>query len=75
MLSGIADPLTQLPDMHAVIDIAEALIVEGLDAKGRDSFWFQLYRPEPNTTPVGFDEDEQLASFAAFENALERTER
>ena len=46
----------------------EASATESMTAEERDKFNFQMYRPDPNEKPVGFDEDEQLDAFAAFES-------
>lgn len=67
ILTGIPDPLRQLPDLHAVLDVVEAAILEPMDRAEAGKFRFQLYRPDPSEKPKGFDEDDQLAAFAAFE--------
>ena len=73
MLAGIADPLNDLPDLHALLDVAEVLMLESLDEKDRDKLLNQLYAPDftPNgdgykAAPAGFDEEDQMASFDAF---------
>lgn len=68
ILAGIADPLRQLPDMHAVLDVVEAAALESKTADEVGQFHFQLYRPDPSEIPKGFDEDDQLDAFAAFES-------
>lgn len=68
--AGIADPLTQLPDMHAVLDLTEDLISEGKKPADLESWQFMLYRPDPNAAPESFSEDEQMAAFGAFEAAF-----
>lgn len=73
MLAGITDPLNDLPDMHAVIDVVEALVIEGKANEGGDAvqrFFFDLYKPEAGEKPAGFDEDDQMAAFDAFAGGL-----
>lgn len=73
MLAGVADPLRQLPDLHAVLDIAENVIMEGKANEGGDAlqrYLFQTYKPEMGEKPQGFDEDDQLDSFSAFAEGL-----
>lgn len=73
MLAGVADPLRQLPDLHAVLDIAENVIMEGKANEGGDAlqrYLFQTYKPEMGEKPQGFDEDDQLDSFGAFAEGL-----
>ncbi|WP_428847273.1 DUF7240 domain-containing protein [Rhodococcus ruber] len=67
ILAGIADPLRQLPDLHALLDVVEAVAGESMTRDELGQFHFQLYRPDPSEKPVGFEEDEQLDAFAAFE--------
>lgn len=67
ILAGITDPLRELPDLHALLDVVEASATEQMSTEERDKFNFQMYRPDPSEKPVGFDEDEQLDAFAAFE--------
>lgn len=67
ILAGIADPLRQLPDLHALLDVIEAMAVESKTQDEIGQFHFALYRPDPSEKPVGFDEGEQLDAFAAFE--------
>ena len=73
MLAGVADPLRQLPDLHAVLDIAENVIMEGKANEGGDAlqrYLFQTYKPEMGEKPQGFDKDDQLDSFSAFAEGL-----
>lgn len=73
MLAGVADPLRQLPDLHAVLDIAENVILEGKANEGGDAlqrYLFQTYKPEIGEKPQGFDDEDQLAAFDAFGGAL-----
>lgn len=73
MLAGIADPLAQLPDLHALLDIAENVILEGKANEGGDAlqrYLFQTYKPEIGEKPVGFEEEDQLAAFGAFAEGL-----
>lgn len=74
ILSGIADPLTMLPDMHAILDVTEALITENMESAKVDELHFQLYQPELGDNPEDFDEDAQMAAFEAFEAAMGKIE-
>ncbi|QOV97143.1 DUF7240 domain-containing protein [Rhodococcus pyridinivorans] len=60
--------MRELPDLHALLDVVEASATESMSVEDRDKFNFQMYRPDPSEKPVGFDEDEQLDAFAAFES-------
>ncbi len=78
-LGGIANPLLELPDIHALLDIAEVMLTESMDDRDRDKYLIQMYRPAPGrikeVVPQGFSEDEQLDSFEAAMRALEAVER
>lgn len=73
-MAGIPDPLRQLPDLHAVLDVAEVLRTEALTRDELSDYYRQVY-----STPVvaastttasaatpGFSVEEQKASFNAF---------
>lgn len=69
ILSGIPDPLRQLPDMHAILDVVEVILLDSAHTReDRDRLNTTLYRPslEDDTPPPGFEVAEQQASFAAF---------
>lgn len=53
--------------MHAILDVAEAMIVEHMDDKQRDRYYTETYRPDldSNEVPAGFDRASQMAAFAA----------
>ncbi|WP_280332010.1 DUF7240 domain-containing protein [Nocardia wallacei] len=71
ILAGIPDPLRQLPDMHAILDVAEVLITQHMTQEQLDRHNNALYRPEttaegmPVVAPRGFEVDEQLSAFDA----------
>lgn len=69
ILAGIADPLRTLPDLHALLDVAESLISEGMDKAELDKFHAGLYMPALGTVPEGFADDDLDDAFAAFEAA------
>lgn len=53
--------------MHQLLDVAELMIEEGLDAKQLAAFRRSLYRPEPGQTEVaGFDAREEMSGFNAL---------
>lgn len=62
-MAGISDPLTQLPDMHSLLDVTESIVMESFEKKeDRESFMDKLYMPDlsdPNAPlPPGFGEDD-----------------
>lgn len=71
ILAGIPDPLRQLPDMHAILDVAEVLITQHMTQEQLDRHNNALYRPEttaegmPVVAPSGFNVEEQLSAFDA----------
>lgn len=68
-MAGIANPLRDLPDMHAILDVAEYMLTEHMDNKALDRFQFKLYRPslDDPTPPKQFTAERQEQSFAAME--------
>lgn len=78
-LGGIANPLLELPDIHALLDITEVMLTEHMDARDRDGYMISMYRPTPGrlkaVAPQGFSDDEQQVSFDAAMKALENVER
>lgn len=44
-------------------------MVESMSSDDVTKFHFQMYRPDPNESPTGFDEDDQLGAFDAFASA------
>lgn len=53
--------------MHALLDVVEACVTEGMTAEERDKFQFSMYRPDPNEKPKNFEASDQLDAFAAFD--------
>lgn len=78
--AGIGDPLLALPDMHALLDFAEHMLTQNMDAKDRNTFNLQLYRPDVTTArrekiiPAGFSAEDQMSAFDAFTSALSTVE-
>ena len=68
IMAGIADPLRQLPDMHAILDVAEFILTEHMDQNQLDRYNSDMYRPAltDNFVPAGFDQASQMAAFTAF---------
>lgn len=68
IMAGIADPLRMLPDMHAILDVAEFILTEHMDQKQLDRYNSDMYRPDldSDVVPAGFDDASQRASFAAM---------
>lgn len=79
-MSGIPDPLRQLPDMHAVLDVAEAILTEPMTGDELSSYYRDMYAfsapvssaasaadaSAAEVDPPGFTAAEQQASFDAF---------
>jgi hypothetical protein len=70
-LAGIADPLRQLPDLHALLDVVEQMLVEGKDEAGLAKLNNNLYAPAIDETPTGFDAADTLDAFGAFSAAAD----
>lgn len=69
-MAGIAQPLQQL-ELHALLDIVEAMLEEGMDKKQLAALRRDLYRPEPGQpTVAGFTPAEEMKSFRAFQAQL-----
>lgn len=70
-MSGIADPLRQLPDMHAVLDVVEVLLTEAMTREELSTYYRDMYADNTpvsatSSAPAGFTREEQKASFDAF---------
>ncbi|UJE15688.1 hypothetical protein SEA_LIGMA_33 [Gordonia phage Ligma] len=76
---GITRPLEELPNLHVLLDLTEAAVMESFSGKDaereRKSFLDKLYAPERGKqlsgtghkpAPAGFDEDAMEAAFDAF---------
>lgn len=55
--------------MHAILDVAEMLLTENMDAKTTDRTLTRLYRPRPDdkVVPRGFDQASQVNALAGME--------
>lgn len=71
-MAGIADPLRQLPDLYALIDVTEHMLLESMEKDSdRESYWLKMYRPRPGLTagesgarmPRGWSRDDELEAF------------
>lgn len=61
--------------MHAILDVAEWMLVEHMDGKQREKLYRNLYRPDPTDrrpgqAPKGFEVERQNASFDALQAML-----
>lgn len=68
-MNGVAEPLEQLPTMHAVLDVVEAMAVEGKANEGGDAvqrFYFELYRPDEHEVRKAIETADTDAEFDAF---------
>lgn len=68
-LAGIPEPLTQFPTIHGLLDVIEQLAVEGKGRESREAverFYFDLYRPEPETLRKEIESADTDADFDAF---------
>lgn len=74
LLAGHSDPLRSLPDLHSLLDVTEAMLVETMEKDDLAKFYQRMYMPEVGSleagvVPAGFAPEEQLASFDAFDRA------
>ncbi|WP_432760985.1 DUF7240 domain-containing protein [Nocardia cyriacigeorgica] len=67
-LAGITQPLRQL-ELHALLDIVEAMMEEGMDSKQLTDMRADLYKPDPEAKvdPAGFTPRDEMASFRAMQ--------
>ncbi|WP_425303177.1 hypothetical protein [Nocardia wallacei] len=66
----MAQPLQQL-ELHALLDIVESMLEEGMDKKQLEALRRDLYRPEPGQRQVaGFTPAEEMKTFQAFQARL-----
>jgi hypothetical protein len=66
ILAGIPDPLRQLPDIHAILDVVEVMLMENQDKAQREKLLDGLYMPDLEDKPSGFEEEDTEDAFAAF---------
>lgn len=71
--SGLFDPLRQLPSMHTLLDVVEAMILEGMQSEeDRDKYYRRVYTPpvgsmkRGRTPPPGWGRDDELDAFDAL---------
>lgn len=70
--AGIADPLTQIPTLHQLLDVVEMMAVESHAQEGTDAvqrFYYELYKPEPQEVRRQIetvDTDDDFDAFAAL---------
>ena len=68
-MKGIPDPLRQLPTLYALIDVAEAMILEGMDKQeDQERYWLRTYTPPPGYSatgelPRGWSREDEMAAF------------
>lgn len=72
-MAGIADPLRQLPDLYALLDVTEHMLLESMEKDSdRESYWLKMYRPRPGAIPGdeggrklprGWTAEDELAAF------------
>lgn len=73
VMNGIADPLRDLPNVYALLDAVELMILEGQeDEKARDRYWVKMYSPPPGSiaskrVPRGWSREDELAGFEDWE--------
>lgn len=74
VLSGVADPLRDLPNVYALLDVVEGMILEGMkDEAERERYWIKMYAPPKGSlaakrTPKGWSREEELAGFSEWES-------
>lgn len=73
-MAGIADPLRDLPDLYALIDITEHMLLESMEKdQDREQYWLKMYRPQPGLSPgtgtdrlpPGWSAEDEMAAFDA----------
>lgn len=70
-MAGIADPLRDLPDLYALIDVTEHMLLESMETdKDREQYWLKMYRPQPGIAPssgsklpAGWSAEDEMAAF------------
>lgn len=73
VMSGVTDPLRGLPNVYALLDVVETMILEGMrDEQERERYWVRAYAPPPGSiaakrTPKGWDRDSEMAAFSDWE--------
>lgn len=70
VLSGIADPLRDLPTIYALIDAVESIILDGFSKEeDRRRYYSRLYTPPSGymsrrkKLPAGWDRESEMAAF------------
>lgn len=72
VMAGVSDPLKSLPNIYALLDAVEAMILDGMGKEeDRDRYFRKLYAPPPGSSakgvvPKGFSAEEELAAFEAW---------
>lgn len=74
VLSGVADPLRDLPSLWALLDAVESLILEGMHKEeDRRDYFRRVYTPPIGTMskssgpPPGWSAEDEMAAFADVE--------
>lgn len=76
VMSGVADPLRQLPTIYALLDAVEAMILDGMGKEEeREAYFRRMYTPPVGSmakgrTPKGFSAEEEMAAFEAWEQRV-----
>lgn len=67
--AGVADPLRDIPTLHQLLDVVEAMAVEAKSIDGQDAverFYFELYKPEPTEVRKQIETADTDTDFDAF---------
>lgn len=68
-MSGLHDPLHQLPTLHALIDIVESMAAESKANEGGDAlqrFWFEVYKPTETEVRKKIETEDTDTDFDQF---------
>lgn len=69
VMSGVADPLQQLPNLYALLDAVEAMVLEGMQKEeDRERYFSRVYAPPAGTrqrgkVPKGWSDADEMALF------------
>lgn len=74
VMSGVGDPLKELPNIFGLIDAVEAMVLDGIsDETERSKYFTRMYKPPVGSlsakkNPKGWDASDEMAAFEDWEN-------
>ena len=73
IMAGITNPLRDLPDMYALIDVTEQMLLESFkEERDRERYWITTYKPikgqsmAKDELPPGWSAEDEMADFDAL---------